>query len=323
MDADVSVKALFLGNLGKGHVQNAITKLIDVLLSTDAGNALTYGTDNGLLYMPAGLTVLQTDFFTANSLVANGGGWSKLAKAKWVLVTCVGGGASGSNGILGTTMPGGEPGGLEWLLWPAALLPAAADIYVGSGGAAPTAPVSSTYGGNSGSPSTFGTLLRAPGGRNQYPSQIVGPDNGSYKRLPQGSNKPGMPGASGSNIAPSARGEDTWLGPGPGGGSGQTIGGNGGAANAGRPALTVAGGAGSSSTTANGGNGADGPVDPFGCGAGGAGTVMGAKAGQVAGNGGFPGGGGGSVYNNNGSGNAVLATAGKGGDGRVCVVQFG
>ena len=51
-----------LANLGKGLVQNASTKLIDLFVSTDANNGLKFGSDNGLytaLVTPANL--LSTD----------------------------------------------------------------------------------------------------------------------------------------------------------------------------------------------------------------------------------------------------------------------
>lgn len=40
-----------VSNLGKGLVINPVTKLLDVSVSTDAGNIIVYGSDNGL-YVP-------------------------------------------------------------------------------------------------------------------------------------------------------------------------------------------------------------------------------------------------------------------------------
>ena len=51
--------------LGKGLAINPITSLVDTSLSTDSGNILRYGTDNGLLasieYNPAGSLISWTD----------------------------------------------------------------------------------------------------------------------------------------------------------------------------------------------------------------------------------------------------------------------
>lgn len=51
--------------LGKGLAINPITSLVDISLSTDSGNILRYGTDNGLLasieYNPAGSLISWTD----------------------------------------------------------------------------------------------------------------------------------------------------------------------------------------------------------------------------------------------------------------------
>lgn len=59
-------------NLGKGLLVNSITKLVDVFISTDSGNTLKFGSDNGL-YNQTTLPILAAD----PSSPTNGQVWVK------------------------------------------------------------------------------------------------------------------------------------------------------------------------------------------------------------------------------------------------------
>ena len=54
-------------DIGKGLVLNPITKLLDVLLSTDSGNSLQFGSDNGL-FAPVDSTIRSSVTLNLGSL---------------------------------------------------------------------------------------------------------------------------------------------------------------------------------------------------------------------------------------------------------------
>lgn len=326
---------LTLGKLGKGLVPNAVTKLLDVLLSTDSGNVLTFGTDNGICYIPAGLTLVkQAEFFTTTTLTSQtNGGWKKDAKAKWIVVIAVGGGASGScfNSYSQTSSGGaGEPGAVEVYSGPASEFPATADVVIGTGGAAPTTVTTSVDGGDS----QFGTLLLAKGGRgylNYYRLVKNTYQIGSF--LPRCSFRLGIPGSyTATTNAGYPPAEDSSFGPGAGsvscsyGGPGTTglptTGVAGGAASINRPQSRVAGGAAISNPASgvagnNGGNAVAGDPWSFGGGGGSGGY------GGTGGNGGIPGGGGAGANNPGTNTSTYFVTPGAGGRGEVRVLTYG
>lgn len=325
---------LLLSNIGKGLRQNPATKLVDVQLSADAGNGLSFGSDNGLLLIPqAGfMTIIGHEEITAS---VAGFVPTVPAGAKAFRRQVIGGGASGvfngSNTGNGN-MPGGIPGDIvDEPVQPIALLPMAMDIVIGAGGPALTASGVGANGGGNTTISVAGvTVLEAFGGAPGALGGTVLAPNVALTGRPR--NAPAStPGASVSGY--SVNGIRSQYGPGAGGCgffsfTGAALkGGNGAASKAGP--LSLAGAL--VTFAANGGEGGgitievrDGlpgqdDLTGFGFGGGGGGGGAYTTGGGSGGAGGTPGGGGG------GGGGATNGTrwSGAGGRGAVRIYYYG
>lgn len=228
--------------------------------------------------------------------------WTKKSGLRMVRVQLWGAGGSGGIGTGGAC--GGSGGGYAEQWYNAADLGATETITVGAGGASVSLAGGGSVNGNSGSNTTFGSLLTAyaGGGGSGTTSTVGGTGGGSSFAAAAGTVDAGAGGTSGGG----AGGNGTTGGAGSAGAAGATVGAAG---------LSIYGGGagGSVSTTvlANAGG-----VSKYG-GAGGAGVGSSTNATVVGVAGATPAGGGGGAASGTGS-----RTSGAGGSGQAIITEF-
>lgn len=316
-------------------------------------------TNSGLYVQISGSTVGPLSTGTAGGggtivdVFTGSATWTKPTGAVYIDVICIGGGGGGGSGRKGTGTTGGGTGGgggaLSRMGFSASLIGSTETVTVGAGGpggASRTTNDTNGQAGTNGGTSSFGTWLRAGGGRGGNEG-IAGANNGvsgggainvaspisnsvdaiGGQAAPGGAGLSfnaeygGGAGAASTGASTGAAGGSSIYG-GPGGGSGGGISGTtafAGGAGGNTGAYTPGGGGAAGGIGANGSNGASPSRSNCGTGAGGGGGSRTGNAGSGGTGGtGAGGGGGGAALNDVGNSGA----GGSGGSGRVIVITY-
>jgi hypothetical protein len=293
-------------------------------------------------YVTADTIVLKAANADIQTFTANGT-WTKPSGAKMVHVVCYGSGGGGAGGgLAGTTRGGGAGGGGQRasMLFNATDLSATETVTIGTAG---TGGAAQTSGGD-GNETTFGTKLKAYGGKGGTNAGVGG--NGGGIGTASSTAAGNIPGTGGSAAAGNygdfagaggggatniggaagfAGGSAMYGATGGGGGACGDGGGTGGTGGAGGSLLTTtagggaAGGAGGAPGAA-GTAGTAGSFERAGTGGGGGGGGNTSQSGGAGGAGGAAGGGGGGGGGNGGGGTA--GAGGAGGSGACYVVTY-